>query len=199
MWIWGHHSTFDKYWFNSHGKIPPSIFRIAFPDLTFLWYSGMSSSEIRSKMTNTGRILENLVYNDLTLNEIKTYLLDIDMKELLIDLSLLLALGYVIKVNNKFRLGIPVFTRKDYEAVLSCSRKIMEEIASRFKERISNVEEYYRQSTPYKNKIPLKEAFNGLYHLIFDNALCKLIGDNTIPKPAKRVDNGEYSVFMVIL
>ena len=199
-WMWGHNGIFGKYWFSSHGRLPPKGGRIAFPDLAWLWYSGgIDLDKIKSKMIEIGSILEALVYEDLTLRDLQNKL-NIDELSLAMDLSLLLTLKYVTVLDrNVWRLNIPVFTAEDYEKIKSLSRLILKAIANRFKSKLNIIKEYYSRTSPARNNIPLKEAFNQVYHLIFENALNTLIENNVIKGPSLRLDDGRYSIFMVIL
>ena len=199
-WMWGHNGVFGKYWFSSHGRLLPKGRRITFPDLAWLWYSGgINLDKIKSKMIEIGSILEALVYEDLTLKDLQNKL-NIDELSLAMNLSLLLALKYITVLNrNVWRLNIPVFTAEDYEKIKSLSRLILKAIANRFKSKLNIIKEYYSRTPPARNNIPLKEAFNQVYHLIFENALNTLIENNVIKGPSLRLDDGRYSIFMVIL
>ncbi len=199
-WMWGHSGFFDKYWFSSHGKLPRKGRRKAFPDLAWSWYEwGLSVSEIESEMTVLGRILELLAYKDYTFNDLAMEL-NIDKQSLAVDLTLLLTLGYVA-VDDKllWKLSSPVFTREDYENIKSFSKHLLENIASEFKDKRNIIEEYYEETTPARNGIPLQEAFNQVYHLVFEKALNKLIGEGVINEPPLRLDGAKYSVFTIIL
>ncbi len=199
-WMWGHSGFFGKYWFSSHGKLPRKGRRKAFPDLAWSWYEwGLSVSEIESKMIMLGRILELLLYEDYTFNKLVMEL-NIDKQSLATDLTLLLTLGYVV-VDDKllWRLNSPVFTREDYENIKSFSRHLLETIASRFKGKRSIIKEYYEKTMPARNGIPLQEAFNQIYHLVFGKALTRLIEEGVINEPPLRLDGAKYSVFIIIL
>ncbi|OYT44136.1 MAG: hypothetical protein B6U85_10465 [Desulfurococcales archaeon ex4484_42] len=198
-WMWGHNGVFGKYWFSSHGKLPPRG-RLAFPDLAWLWYGlGVSLDKVTAKMSEIGAILEALTYGDLTFKDLQSKL-GINELSLATDLSLLLTLWYVTVLNRKlWRLNIPVFTPEDYGRVKTLSISILKEIASRFKSKLSIINDYYSKTSPARNEIPLKEAFNQVYHIIFEKALDKLIKDEVIKEPPLRPDGGRYSVFMIIL
>ncbi len=55
------------------------------------------------------------------------------------------------------------------------------------------------RTSPARNGIPLEEAFNQVYHIVFGRVLSKLIDEGIIRGPPERVDGGRYSAFMVIL
>ena len=198
--MWGHNEVFGKYWFSSHGELPPSGRRAAFPDLTRLWYTkGVSVNEIKFRMIEIGRILEALLHEDLTLENLWRKSC-IDRFDLAMYLNTLLMLKYVIILNGRvWRLNIPVFTPKDYEIIKSLSRRILKSLAKKFKNRKDLIKEYYSRTSPARNEVPLEESFNLIYHVIFARALDELIKHGIIKEPPRRPDGGRYSVFMVIL
>ena len=150
-------------------------------------------------MNAIGGVLEVLVYEDLTFKDIQNKL-HINELDLAMDLSLLLALGYITILDRRlWRLNIPVFTSEDYEKVKSISRSILKAIANEFKSKLNTIKECYSKTSPARNDIPLEEAFNQVYHLIFERALNKLIEDNVIKEPLLRPDGGRYSTFIIIL
>ncbi len=199
-WMWGHHSIFGKYWFNTHGALPPTGSRIAFPDLAWLWYAqGVDLNTIISKMVEIGRVLEALVEEDLSFEDLRKEL-NVDNLTLAIDLSLLLSIGYVKLVDRRrWRLTIPVLTAKDYDIIKEVSKAMLKDIAARFKMKLHSIRKVYEKTSPAKNGIPLEEAFNPIYHLVFGQALDELIAKNIIIKPRERINGGKYSAFLVIL
>ena len=199
-WTWGHHSAFGKYWFNTHGKLPPAGPRIAFPDLAWLWYvQGVNLDTIVSKMVEIGGILEALVERDLSFRELQKEL-GIDSLTLAVDLSLLLSINYArLTDRSNWRLAIPVLTVEDYETVKDTSRMLVKDIAARFRVKLHRIREVYGKTSPARNGIPLEEAFNQVYHLVFGQALDELIAENIITEPSERIDGGKYSAFLVIL
>ncbi len=199
-WMWGHHSVFGRYWFNTHGSLPPRGPRIAFPDLAWLWYAqGVDLDTIGSKMVEIGSILEALVWRDLSSKDLRSEL-GIDSLTLAIDLSLLLSINYVKLIDRDlWRLGIPVLTVEDYSAVKEVSKMMLKDIADRFKRKLRRIKEVYERTSPARNGIPLEEAFNQVYHLVFGQALDELIAENIITEPMKRIDGGKYSAFLIVL
>jgi len=200
VWMWGHNEVFGGYWFSSHGKLPPRGMRIALPDLTWLWHEDSRGiDKVKPKMIEIGNILEALLYNDLTIGDLSKEL-NMEEVDLIAELALLLALGYVILYKGRtLRINIPVFTLKDYENVKSLSGCVLRSIVGSLKDKEDTIVEYYGKTSPARNGVHVKEAFNQIYHLIFGRTLTKLIRNGIIKSPPLRPDGGEYSVFMVIL
>ena len=199
-WMWGHTGTFGRYYFSTHGKLPPKGIRLAFPDLAWLWYAqGIGPNDIESKMIEIGDILNTLLQGDLGFKDLRD-LLGIEETNLIMDLSLLLTLKYIVVIDKElWRLNIPAFTQNDYDNIKSLSESILRIIAKRFKSKLSIIRNYYSKTLPAKNDIPLEEAFNQIYHLVFEKALNSLIKDNVIKEPPLKLDNGKYSSFMIVL
>lgn len=174
--------------------------RIAFPDIAWLWYAqGVSLSNIESRMIEIGNMLSPLLQRDLSFDDLRD-LLEIDEMDLITDLTLLLALKHVMVTDKElWRLNIPILTQRDYENIRSLSRSMLGAIASKFKNKLSTIKELYSKTTPAKNDIPVEEAFNQIYHLVFEKALNTLIRSKIIEEPSLRPDNGKYSAFMIIL
>jgi hypothetical protein len=57
--------------------------------------------------------------------------------------------------------------------------------------------ERYAETSPSKNDIPFEEAFNPLYHLIFEQALDRLVRKRIIHPPLRHI-NGRYSPFVAV-
>jgi len=65
--------------------------------------------------------------------------------------------------------------------------------------KLHKIREVYVKTSPAKNNIPLEEAFNQIYHLVFGQALNKLITKDIINEPIEKIDKGKYSAFLIIL
>ncbi len=143
-WVWGHHSVFGRYWFNTHGKLPPRGWRLALPDLAWLWRAqGVEPGRVRSRMVEIGGILSALLERDLGFRELQR-LLGVDELDLALDLSLLLAIGYVRSLDDElWRLNIPVFSPKDYKEAKRIAGLMLGDIAVEFKGRLHVVREVY--------------------------------------------------------
>ncbi|NPA99763.1 MAG: winged helix-turn-helix transcriptional regulator [Crenarchaeota archaeon] len=198
--IWGHGSIFGKYWFNTHGNIPPTGIRLAFPDLAWLWDAQRVEIDmVNNRMIEIGMIIETLAEEDLSFRDLQKKL-NIDPSLLMLDLALLLSIRYVTLLDmKKYRINIPVLTSEDYTSIRDLSRKILRNIAQIFKSKSDKIRETYSKTTPARNNIPLEEAFNQIYHIIFGRALNELIEKNIIAGPGERPDGGRYSAFMIVL
>ena len=168
-WMWDHTSKFGRYFFSTHGRLPPAGPRLALPDIAWLWnWQGVSLDAIISKMVELGDILANLVDGDLKFEELKK-VVAVDAITLASDLSLLHALGYVRLIGwDLWRLGVPMFKREEYEKLRSSARSISRLVAGKLREHLSEVERYYGMTAPARNGIPLEEALNPLYHFVFE-------------------------------
>lgn len=199
MWIWGHHAVLERYWFSSHGRIPAGGRWAALPDIAWLWYElGLSIEDIKSKISELGRILEELLYRDMASRDLGREL-GIEKKSLAIDLTLLLTLGYVALVDKKWRLNTLVFTHDEYMKAKLFSRIVLEKVVNIYKDMKNEILEWYRKTLSARNGIPLEEALNPVHHLVANRTLEKLMETGIIGKPSKRPDGGEYAVFMVVL
>lgn len=198
--IWGHGSIFGKYWFNTHGNIPPTGIRLAFPDLAWLWDTqGVDSNIVNNRMIEIGMIMETLAEKDLSFRDLEKNL-NIDPSNLILDLTLLLSIRYITLLDAKrYRINIPVLTNEDYSSLRDLSRKVLKNIAQTFKSKFEKIREIYSKTTPARNDIPLEEAFNQIYHIIFGRALNELIKRNIIAGPSDRPDGGKYSAFIIVL
>jgi len=197
--MWGHNGIFGRYWFSSHGELPPKDRRLAFPDLIRLWYArGVSLNEIKFRMIEIGQILEILLREDPTFEDLWKKS-GIDKFDLAMYLNTLLMLGYAIMLNGRvWRLNIPVFTPEDYESMRSLSKRILKPIASKFKSKKDLIIRYYNNTSPARNEVPLEEAFNHIHRIILVKSLNELTRANIIRGPQRRPDGGRYSAFMII-
>ncbi|NPA23678.1 MAG: hypothetical protein GXO23_05235 [Crenarchaeota archaeon] len=198
--IWGHGSIFGKYWFNTHGNIPPTGIRLAFPDLAWLWDAqGVESNIVDNRMIEIGMIMETLAEEDLSFRDLEEKL-NIDPSYLTLDLTLLLSIRYIALLDmRKYRINIPVLTDDDYASLRDLSRKVLRNIAQIFRSKFEKIRETYNKTTPARNAVPLEEAFNQIYHIIFGRALNELVRRNMIAGPSERPDGGKYSAFIIVL
>jgi hypothetical protein len=196
-WMWGHSSTFGKYSFNTHGKLPLKGFRMAFPDITWNWAELAERDIIAKEMEKIGEILESLSQKDLTVMELKAKTGDPGDK-LLAELTMLFTLGYIVPANKKWRINRPFFFPDDMRKIRKLSDSILSEVAKFFKREQSQMLNVYMQTSPSKNNLAFEESFNLLYHLIFEKTLNILMEKKMITMPPERQDNVRYSPFVGI-
>ena len=193
-WMWGHNSGFGEYWFSSHGRLPKG-FRMAFPDLAWKWTEQVGQTSVVKEMEKIGQILEILSHEDLSLPNLKAK--TGRTNDLLMQLTVLLGLGYVVLVGEKWRINRPFFTVDDLHKIQKTSESILGTIAELLETNRRTMLEVYAQTSPSKNKIPFEEAFNPLYHRIFEQALDQLIREKAF-NPPLRYTNGSYSPFVAV-
>jgi len=193
-WMWGNNSIYGKYWFSTHGKMP-SKGRMAFPDLTWQWSEHIERNKIKRKMEKIGEILEALLRGDLSVKDLNVMVRKGE-EELLTELTLLWALEYVIPAEKKWKINRPFFASNDLEKIRTLSESILREVSEFFEGKQPRILELYGQTSPSKNGIPFEEAFNLLYHLIFEETLNVLIENEIINGPPLRKDGGRYSPFI---
>jgi hypothetical protein len=193
-WMWGHIEQFGKYWFSSHGRLPKG-FRMAFPDLARQWAEQAEQTVVITEMEKIGQVLEVLSQEDLSLTNLKVKTGGTD--DLLTQLTMLLGLGYVVLVDKKWKINRPFFTSDDLGKIRKVSESILREVAKLLKTNRAKMLERYADTSPSKNGIPFEEAFNPLYHLIFEQALDQLM-ENRSFQPPLRHSNGCYSPFVAV-
>jgi hypothetical protein len=193
-WMWGHVEQFGRYWFSSHGRLPKG-FRLAFPDVARQWADQVQQSTVIAKMEKIGRLLELLSQEDLSLANLKAKTGRTD--DLVTQLTMLLGLGYVVLVDKKWRINRPFFTADDLEKTKKVSESILGDIAKSLNAKREKILEKYADTSPSNNNIPFEEAFNPLYHLIFEQALDQLMRNRTIHPPLSH-SNGRYSPFIAL-
>jgi len=92
-----------------------------------------------------------------------------------------------------------VLIAEEYEAIKQLSESMLRDVATRFSRKLDKVREAYSRTSPARNGIPLEEAFNQVYHLVFARALDELIVKGVIAEPPERVDGGKYAAFLIVL
>jgi len=134
----------------------------------------------------------------------------IEMKEntdtltLMLDLLLLEGMGYlsipefVDSGKLRYKLGRPILTSKDKEIIWRISEYIIGRFAEKLEQKRRSIEEVYSQTTPAKNGISIKEAFNHIYHLAFAKTTKTLINRNIMSSPLMMKDGGKYSVWVTV-
>jgi len=206
-WRWGHISKYGRYTFSSHGKLPPKKGRRSLPDLAWFWAyiveDDKERENIERKIVHYGELLYKLLEGPVTLDEL-TKELQLHKGELIIDLTLLEELDYVFSYTEhrretKFGLNRPALLPEDCELIHRLSKRITKEFLERsLRTTYRELENTYEQTSPAKNGIDMKEAFNPIYHSIFEKALGGLIASEIIAKPPLRRDGGQYSPWIAI-
>lgn len=195
-WMWGHEDTTPSgYWFCTHGKLPPNAPRMAFPDLAWRWIPHIGYNGALRRLDAIGEVLELLLEEDLSTRDLSGRI-GRSEEELIVELSLLWVLDYVVPVGERWRLNRPFFTAVDLRRVKEVSYSILGEIAGLLKNEVSKIKEAYVRTSPWRNKIPFEEAFNYLYHIVFENALDVMIKEGVLTEPPLRIDGGKYSPFV---
>jgi DNA-binding transcriptional ArsR family regulator len=196
-WMWGHNSTFGKYWFSSHGKIPVEGFRMAFPDLAWQWAEQVDQSQVTAEMVKIGEILEVLTRGGFSTMDLMTRLKR-GKDRLLIELTLLLTLEYVTLADKRWRIKKSFFTAHDLSRIGGLSHSILKEVSELFKMEQPRVLNVYSRTSPARNGIPFEDAFNLLYHLIFERALDFLIKTEVMAPPPVICGGTRYSSFVAV-
>jgi len=205
-WMWGHNGKYGKYTFSTHGKLPPKRSRRAFPDLGFVWtYYAENEEErksIEQKIIHYGDLLYELLKGPVTFDHL-TKALNRRKVELILDLTFLEELEYVTSTieqdKRKYALNRPALLLEDYKRIHKLSRGMLMQFLNRsLKARYGELESSYKETSPAKNGIDMQEAFNPIYHNIFEKALDKLITSKAIAAPPLRRDGGRYSPWVAI-
>lgn len=203
-WMWGHNSEYREYSFSTHGKLPPKGGRRAFPDLGFVWAYHVEDEEerksIEQKIVNYGDLLYELLKGPLTLDDLAKAL-NRRKVEVIFDLTFLEELEYVASINEqgkrKYALIRPALLLEDYKRIHKLSKRILTQFLSQsLKASYGELERSYKETSPAKNGIDMREAFNPIYHNIFEKALDKLMASGVIEMPPLRRDGGRYSAWV---
>lgn len=197
-WKWGHVDCFDSVYFYSHGELPSKGIRQAFPDIAWQWVKEKKRTrkEVDTIMKKIGKILVILCEAPKWLDEISKQT-NISTKELEYYIELLLKIGYIKKENDKFKTTIPVIKKNSAEEIKNLAKHLMGRIITQiFRPRWHKLKQLYKETSPAKNGIDIKEAFNVLYHLIFEQSLEILIKTKKIPSPPIHSDRAKYAVWL---
>lgn len=205
-WMWGHNGEYGRYTFSTHGKLPPKGRRRAFPDLGRVWtYCAENEEEeknIEQRIVSYGDLLYGLLSRPATLDDL-VRTLNRRKFDLIFDLTFLEELEYVVSSVEhgnplKYALKRPVLPLKDYKRIREPGRRILLQFLSHLKASHDELESSYRATSPSQNGIDMREAFNSIYHIIFEKALDKLMVAGIIEKPPLRKDGGRYSPWVAI-
>ena len=199
MWMWGHSSQYGSYVFSSHGKLPPTGIRHAFPDLVWFWWELIGSSKLTRWIERLGRTLMELASSPLSVRELANRL-QLDEVDLLRDIALLSELGYTTIVGSgekaRVELAAPAFTREDVKLIEDAAAAVHRDFIATLEGKYHRVKEAYRETSPARNGIDIREAFNEIYHTVFSLGLEKLLERGVIRRPPARLDGGEYAIWV---
>ncbi|RLF24476.1 MAG: hypothetical protein DRM97_03385 [Thermoprotei archaeon] len=198
-WMWGHSERFGKYIFYTHGRLPPRPPRKALPDLAWWWsLTGVSMDIVNKMMIDMGRVLESLHLGRRNLEEMRQET-GIDGEYLVVLVNNLYLMNYVDIKDNGVELKKPFLAREDVERIERLSEGLMHRIVKEVVERSwSLLKEAYSKTNPYRNGIALEEAFNFVYHLIFERCADRLIREGIISEPSTMIDGGKYSAWVAV-
>ncbi len=205
-WMWGHNGKYGKYTFSTHGRLPPKRSRRAFPDLGSVWtYCAENEQErksIEQEIIHYGDLLYALLKGPATFDHL-TKALNRRKVELILDLTFLEELEYVSSTieqdKRTYALNRPALLLEDYERISKLSKRILMQFLNRsLKASYAKLESLYKETSPAKNGIAMQEAFNPIYHNIFEKALDRLITSKAIAAPPLRRDGGRYSPWVAI-
>ncbi|RLG49357.1 MAG: hypothetical protein DRN96_09765, partial [Thermoproteota archaeon] len=196
---WGHSNQYGSYVFSSHGKLPPAGIRHAFPDLVRFWWGLVGSSKLTRWVERLGRTLMELASSPLSVRELANRL-QLDEVDLLRDIALLSELGYTTIVGSgekaRVELAAPAFTREDVKLIEDAAAAVHRDFIATLEGKYHRVKEAYRETSPARNGIDIREAFNEIYHTVFSLGLEKLLERGVIRRPPARLDGGEYAIWV---
>ena len=180
LFKWGHSYSTRNYEFFTHGNVSEYSPRLAFPDLAT--YVLLTQSDLGNYIDTileaSGKLLENLASCELKLNdaisELEKYL---RKEEAILLLQFLASMGYVIYYPGKIlRLGRPFLYKEDVELILSFARNFIKKfIECSLSKRWSALKEVYMTTGPARHGVPIEEAFNIIYHIVFSRAALFLL------------------------
>ena len=196
-WQWGHAATFGRFTFFSHGELPPEGHRKAFPDLAWAWQGeGRPEEEITHTMQEIGKLLLALYKERLEFKKL-TEGTGIEPKRCKTHLTLLQELGYVHREGKTFLSACPVINAATGQHIQAMTKVLQGKfITEILRPSWKRIEAAYQTSSPGRNGIDLREGFNALYHLIFEQASRVLMERGIIPWPKRHPDGVRYAVWM---
>jgi len=196
-WQWGHSRKFGKFTFFGHGELPQEGPRRAFPEQAYIWLKGgHPEEEVAATMEELGQILLALYEGPLGMEELleRTGLGKGEFEE---RLGLLQELEYISIDGKLFVSSCPVLGREALEHIWELAEGLQAEfIAGAIEPDWERLERIYQETAPARNGIDLREAFNLIYHLIFERALRLLFEKGIIPYPKRHADGARYAVWL---
>ncbi len=197
-WIWGHAYPFGPFTFFGHGELPPKGPRRAFPEQAYQWLGeGWPKEKVDRVMEELGTILFTLDQAPLGIERLAEQT-GLEQGKLAEHLALLQNLGYMQGVKEGgWRSLCPVVDGAAKARIQRMVQEIWEKLLSEaVKPHWKNLEHIYQGTTLAKNGIDIREAFNPIYHWIFDQALRLLLEGGIIPWPKRHADGARYAVWI---
>jgi DNA-binding transcriptional ArsR family regulator len=197
-WRWGHSSRFGRFTFFGHGELPRVGPRKAFPELAYLWLFKEAQPEtvVTQRMEEIGKILLALYERPMEL-EALTDQTGLEQGRITEHLALLQELEYVRMERKAFFSACPVVDEKALEQIRAMIEALWGEIISLvIQSNWQRLEQLYQETAPAWNGIDLEEAFNPIYHMIFERAARMLMEQGIVPWPRRHSDGARYAVWV---
>ena len=197
-WQWGHSCPFGKFTFFGHGELPREGPRRAFPEEAYKWFrEGRSMEEVTATMEELGEVLLALYERPLKLEGLAART-ELDRSKLQSHLELLRELEYVEVNEGVYVSRCPVIGEDELKHIWELAKRLQGDLITKvIRPGWDRIEHIYRETAPAGNGIDIREAFNLLYHLIFEKALQMLMEGGVIPQPRRHSDGARYAVWMV--
>lgn len=195
-WMWGHAHSYGTYTFFGHGELPPKGPRHAFPEQAYIWRrEGRTEEQVTHRMHELGAILVALYEKPMAVRELAEET-RVEQEELIDHLRLLQGLEYVREtgawtslspvVNDAARVEVQNMVEEVWEGLLSMA----------VKPNWEHLERLYQGTSPQRNGIDIREAFNPIHHAIFEQALQLLMEREVIAWPKRHTDGARYAVWI---
>jgi len=195
-WMWGHTSVFGPFTFLGHGELPPKGPRRAFPEQSYLWRrDGWTEQQITSTMQQLGAMLVALYDTPMGVRELAQRI-GAGPEELADQLRLLQELEYVCDTGT-WRSLSPVVNDAARTEIRGMVEEVWDELLNRaVKPNWESLERLYQGTSPARNGIDVREAFNPIHHAIFEQALRLLMERGVIARPRRHGDGARYAVWI---
>ncbi|MCL0097050.1 winged helix-turn-helix domain-containing protein [Dehalococcoidia bacterium] len=198
-WQWGHNAVLGRSNFFGHGEVPShQRGRNAFPDQAYRWHylEGWSEEEVTKTMEEIGDVLVALYQHPLGIQGLAAQT-GIKEERLQEHLNLLQEFEYIGAHGELFVSSCPVVGREAAERIQELVEQLQAKlIAEVVKPNWERTHDIYKGTAPAGNEIDIREAFNPIYHLIFEQASRLLMEQGTIPWPKRHADGARYAVWI---
>lgn len=195
-WMWGHTFAFGPITFLGHGELPPKGPRRAFPEQSYLWRrEGWAEERITRTMQELGAILIALYDRPMGIPELAERI-GAEQEELVDRLDLLKDMEYV-RDTGVWTSLCPVVSDESRAEIQSLVEDMWEKLLSMaVKPNWGHLERLYRGTSPQRNGVDIREAFNPIHHAVFEQALQLLMERKVIASPGRHVDGARYAVWI---